>query len=169
MGNVPILVLGLGNLLLEDEAAGLAILEQTQDLLRRRHLYSGDLIEFLDGGTQGLALLDRLAGRETLLILDAVDAGLGAGSVVEIDRAETASYGRATTAHESNAGELLAVARLLGQSPMRVRVIGVQPASFRTRIGLSEEVAAAIPEAAARAAAFLEEVCDVSGRARLVS
>ena len=48
----PVLVLGLGNLLLSDDAAGLHL---KAALAAERG--TSDQVEFVDGGTQGLALL----------------------------------------------------------------------------------------------------------------
>ena len=54
----PILVLGVGNVLLGDDGAGLLLFSG----LARPKDVSGRAVEFLDEGTQGLALLDRIAG-----------------------------------------------------------------------------------------------------------
>src|SRR5450756_627755 len=72
----PILVLGLGNLLLSDDAAGLQL---HAALLAERG--ATDQVEFVDGGTQGLALLHYLANRRAVLVLDAVGLGAEPGSV----------------------------------------------------------------------------------------
>ena len=74
-GKAPILVLGVGNALLRDDGVGLRLLS---DLSREGLAWDGE-VEFLDGGTQGLALLDRIAGRHALLILDAVKLGAARG------------------------------------------------------------------------------------------
>jgi len=154
----PILVLGLGNLLLGDDAVGLRLLEELQR--------AGDPgIEFLDGGTQGLALLGYLAGRRSVLVLDAVGLGAPPGSV-HVLRAEAVhrlGARHAATAHEGNARELLAALWLLENPAPDVTVVGVEPARMRTGIGLSAEVEAAIPDAAGRAAAILQEMRHVSG------
>src|ERR1035437_6800547 len=87
----PILVLGLGNLLLSDDAAGLHL---HAALLAERG--ATEQVEFVDGGrhgggralhpppprgTQGLALLHYLANRRAVLVLDAVGLGAEPGSV----------------------------------------------------------------------------------------
>jgi hydrogenase maturation protease len=60
------------------------------------------------------------------------------------------------TAHGSNALELLDAARLLGDLPPSVTIIGIEPACISTGIGLSPAVEAAIPEALSRARTVLE-------------
>ena len=109
----PVLVLGLGNVLLGDDGVGPALVE------RVRELFSGmEEVDCMDGGTQGLALLGHLAGREALIILDALAAGKAPGEVSVLAKSELLGVGalRSTTAHESNAGELLEAAHLLGDA-----------------------------------------------------
>src|ERR1035441_4162768 len=119
----PTLVLGLGNLLLTDDSVGLRLLE---DL--RRESGEQDEIEFVDGGTQGLALLGYLADRPYVVILDAINLGAPAGTVhvLGAHEIEELRTGRGTTAHESGALEILAVAQLLGQAPGEVCIVGVE-------------------------------------------
>jgi hydrogenase maturation protease len=71
-----VLVLGLGNPLLSDDGAGLVLLERVRD--------SGDWsdrVEWVDGGTQGIALLGVLSGRRIAIILDAVESDEPPGTV----------------------------------------------------------------------------------------
>ena len=144
-----VLVLGLGNLLLGDDGVGLRLLEE---------LAGGASADFLDGGTQGLALLPYFDGRRALIILDAVALGAPAGTVHVLDAANLKAH-RATTAHGSNALELLEVAALLGELPPTVTIIGIEPAKIATGIGLSPEVKRAVPEALSLARRVLESAC----------
>ena len=64
----PILVLALGDVRLGDDGVGPVLLTD----LAKRYRYAGGFIEFFDGGTQGLELLSRIAGRQALVVLDAV-------------------------------------------------------------------------------------------------
>jgi hydrogenase maturation protease len=107
----PILVLGLGNLLLSDDAVGLHL-----EAALAAERGGSDQVEFVDGGTQGLALLHYLANRRAVLVLDAVGLGAEPGSVHVLrgPAIEGLRVQRATSAHEGNALELLATARLLG-------------------------------------------------------
>jgi hydrogenase maturation protease len=146
-GSTDVLVLGLGNLLLSDDGLGLRLLEALAA--------EGSAAEFLDGGTQGLALLAYLANRRALIILDAVALGAPPGAV-HVLQGDAISAHHAVTAHGSNALELLAAAHLLGDLPPSVTIIGIEPACIRTGMGLSPVVEAAIPEALSRARAVLE-------------
>jgi len=151
----PILVLGLGNMLLGDDGLGLELLA---GLSRARQW--GDEVEFVDGGTQGLMLLREISGRPSVLILDAVDRAAEPGAVHVLSARDAAATGvpRSTTAHEGNAGELLAAATLLGESPGDVAVIGVQPERVATGIGLSETVKKSLRPALLHAQDILSEM-----------
>jgi hydrogenase maturation protease len=137
-----VLVLGLGNMLMRDDGVGLTMLEEL-----RERVPDGEDLEFMDGGTQGLALLGRIAGRDALLVLDAIALGAEPGTVHRIDDPFSAAPPRATSAHEANAGELLRAAVLLGDLPLRVVLVGVEPADTKLAMGLTAPVAAAVPAA----------------------
>jgi len=151
----PILVLGLGNLLLGDDAAGLHL-----EAALAAERGESALVEFVDGGTQGLALLHYLAHRRAVLVLDAVGLGAEPGSVHVLrgPAIDGLRVQRSTTAHEGNALELLATARLLGDVAEEIVVVGVEPAHIATGIGLSPQVEAALPAAMGRARAVLESM-----------
>lgn len=146
----PTLVLGLGNVLLRDDAIGLRMLEALQGDER-----FGEC-EFVDGGTQGIALLGYFEGRASALILDAVALGAAPGTVHVLREPDFQTV-RGSTAHEGGALEVLALAKLLGQAPDDVVIVGIEPDEVRTGIGLSDRVEAALPEAAAKAREILEE------------
>lgn len=151
----PLLVLGLGNVLLGDDGVGPALLKEVQAL------YSDVAeVECVDGGTQGIALLGRLEDREALVILDAFASGGKAGTVVVLEGPDLlrVAVRRATTAHEGNAGELLAIAQLLEELPERVYLVGIEPEKVRTELGLSECVAAAMPDALIKTCGVVEQL-----------
>ncbi len=134
----PILVLGVGNRLLRDDGVGLVLLDR---LHAAWGLRSG--VEFVDGGTQGLALLGILDNRRAILVLDAVARGHEPGTVHCLHPL-TDHAPHATTAHESSVTELLGVARLLGSTCPEICVIGVEPGLVRTGVGLTPAVEASL-------------------------
>ena len=153
----PILVLGLGNPLLKDDGAGLRLLAQLEGESEWRG------IEFVDGGTQGIALLSLLDERRAVVLLDAVGLGAAAGTVHVLTGEEVLLTRplRTSTAHEGNASELLMLARLLGQLPECVTVVGVEPGEVKTGIGLTPGVEGALPSALERARAVLRQLSAV--------
>ena len=84
--------------------------------------------------------------------------GATPGTVHVIDDADAEAPPRATTAHEGNAGDLLAAATLIGDRPPAVRIVGVEPEVVRTGTGLSAVVRRALPEAVAAAERTLREL-----------
>ena len=159
----PILVLGLGNVLLQDDGLGPAVVQG----LAPDYAAQADQIEFLDGGTQGLALLGLLAQRQALVIVDALNTGAVPGTISILEGRTV--LGRQCrcggTPHESTAVELLAVASMLGDLPPRFCLVGIQPASTSTGIGLTPEVSAALEEAGHRVRDILNSLCAEVGTA----
>jgi len=159
----PVLVLSVGNLLLGDDGVGLRLLE-------RLEAAGNEGVEFVDGGTQGLALLGCLEDREAVLVLDAVGLGAEPGTVhlLKGEEVERLRARRASTAHEGNALELLETARMLGLGGKDLAVVGIEPASVRTGIGLSTPVERSMGEALACAREILKEMIEthVSGNSR---
>ncbi|MEQ1947571.1 MAG: hydrogenase maturation protease [Bryobacteraceae bacterium] len=149
----PVLVLGLGNLLLTDDGVGLRLLETLEEECGFGH----EAAEFMDGGTQGLALLPYLADRSTVLVLDAIGLGGNPGTIHVLRGPQIAELRarRASTAHEGNCLEILEIARMLGYDFEDIAVVGVEPSVVRTGIGLSPEVEAAVDEAVAQARTIL--------------
>ncbi|MCB9914786.1 MAG: hydrogenase maturation protease [Planctomycetes bacterium] len=148
----PVLVLGLGNLLLGDDGFGLALLEE----LRARHA-GEDELELLDGGTLGTALLGALEGRRALLVCDAV-AGERPGEVLRVDDPLARPARQGVGGHGANASGLLAAAVLTGSLPGRVVVVGAVPHTLATGIGLSAPLRAALPAAVTLAERVLGEL-----------
>jgi len=159
--STPVLVLGLGNLLLRDDGVGL-------ELLRRLEADTApsDGVEFLDGGTQGIALLPWMAGRRALLILDAIALGEPPGTVHMHEGPDLPQAPPGLSAHEGNFGELLATAQLIGDLPETIQLVGIEPDEISTGIGLSPAVVEAMPrgvESARRALEALVEPVDAGG------
>jgi hydrogenase maturation protease len=150
----PVLVVGLGNPLLSDDGCGLQLLELLSLQVTDRE------VEFLDGGTLGLALLGHLEQRSAILILDAVGLGATSGTVHVLREAELGALRarRASTPHEGNALELLETMILLNDALPRVAVVGIEPEIVRTGAALSRPVAEAIPGALARAREVLKDL-----------
>ena len=152
----PILVLGLGNLLLSDDGVGPVLVEQ---LANTAEDWNGR-VEFLDGGTQGLALLGHISGRQALIIVDALKMGAPAGTIhrLTLNDLREVTPGTGNSSHEGNAGELLAAAQMLDQLPERLFVVGVEPERIATGIGLSAQVMAALADASSQVNCLLAEL-----------
>jgi hydrogenase maturation protease len=157
----PILVLGLGNILLGDDGVGPAAVQE----VRKAVVDLGKHVECVDGGTQGLALLGYFSGRRALIIIDALAGGKPPGTISVLGRSQILGCGtpRSTTGHEGNASELLILAHLLEELPESIFIVGVEPESLHTRHGLSASVTAALPAAVVRTCEIVEQVLIESG------
>jgi len=149
----PILVLGLGNVFLHDDGVGPNLLGELAQEYRRNQS-----VEFLDGGTQGLALLGRFADRQALVILDALATGQEPGCVCVLQGQDVLRFAtsRATTLHEGNAGELLSTAAFLGELPEKCYIVGVEPKSVEAGLGLSRDVHRSLKAARKKAQHILD-------------
>lgn len=154
-GRAPVLVLGLGNILLRDDGVGLTLLDQLQRLRNW-----GDDVQFVDGGTRGIALLGFIENRRALLILDAISLGGEPGTIYAWQGLDDflGMPSSPKTAHEGNALQLLQTAHIMGIVPPRIAVVGIAPHELHTGIGLSELVTNALPSALAQAESLLSQL-----------
>ncbi len=143
----PLLLLGLGNDILTDDAVGLQVARQLAE-----ELASDPRIAILETQEMGLALLDFLTGRREVLLVDAIQTGRAVpGTLYELE-AEHLQHLTGRTPHFLGVGETLALGRQLGlPMPERVRIFALEVADVHT-LGtqLSPAVAAALPALLAR-------------------
>lgn len=136
------LVLGVGNVLMGDDGLGPAVLAR---LLQEWRLPPE--VSCLDGATGGLALLPEIEDAERVLLIDAIDVGAAPGSDVVLERGEFPRYcGPRLSPHEVGLTDVLALARLRGTLPRQAAAIGLQPGAISASPGLSEAVAARLPD-----------------------
>ncbi len=149
-----VLVLGIGNLLWADEGFGVRCVEA----LHQGHAFPPE-VQLVDGGTQGLYLLEPVCSASHVLVLDCIDFGLEPGTL-RIFRDDEVPVWSDTkmSLHQATFQELLSLARLRDRFPERITLIGVQPAvmddlggslSNLVRARLDEAVALALAELAA--------------------
>lgn len=145
-------VLGLGNLLQKDEGLGVQAVKLLDAQL-------GDKTDFelLDGGVLGLNLLMIVEECSHLLILDAINKGQPAGTVIELKKEEIPLYsGIQLSQHQVTFQEVLGLANIRGYLPEHLFLIGVQPEDLSTGLELSETVKNALPEVIKRAEKVLD-------------
>ena len=148
---MSILVLGLGNALMTDDAFGYRMIEALQERFR-----FPAAVAVLDGGTLGLDLLPRLEGIERLLVIDALEMGARPGTVFRLEGEEVPrAFASKLSVHQMGLQDLLAVAELQGHLPTELVVWGVQPGSIEMGLELTPPVVAAIEEAIAGVAGEL--------------
>ena len=140
------LLVGAGNPSRGDDAVGIHVVRR----LVEHGLPAGCEAVELRGGWIGL--LDSLGPFERLVVVDAVDVGLPAGTVVELDLGAGSGEGALSspTGHATGLIEVLALADRMGLSrPAEVTVLGIQVEDLST---YSERLSQPL-------AAMLEESC----------
>jgi len=137
---VKILVLGIGNLLLQDEGAGVRGVEEFE---RRYAIPPG--VELLDGGTSGIELLQYIQGKDCLILLDVVKSGNPPGTFIRLEGENVpALFQKKISPHQLGLSDLLATAQLIDRMPKRVVLFGIEPKSIETGLEMSEEVSGAL-------------------------
>lgn len=142
---MKVLVLGIGNVLWADEGFGVRCVEA----MAERYALP-DSVKLMDGGTQGLYLLPFLEEAEALLVFDAIDYGLPAGTLKVIRDDEVPAFmgAKKMSLHQTGFQDVIATAQLLGRCPARMTLIGCQPVELEDYGGgLRPEVAARVPAA----------------------
>lgn len=150
----PILVLGLGNDILSDDAIGLMVARELQSRFARH-----PLIEVHAVCEMGLGLLDYIAGHQALLVVDSVQTGkIPPGQVHEVGEADLPAL-PGMSPHFLGVGEILTLGRRLQHvMPGQVTIFAVEVADTTTiREQLTPPVAAALPQVVERAAAWLTQ------------
>lgn len=148
-------VLGIGNVLLSDDGAGVRAAEALS-----RRLGNRPGLRVLDGGTMSFALLEYLRDTGALIVFDAAELGAPAGEVRCFEGESMDSFladtARRRTVHEVGLNDVMAMARLAEELPEQRALICIQAAEVRWGLEVTPAVGAALPRAAAQAEALLE-------------
>ncbi len=140
--SVRILVLGVGNVLMTDEAVGARVIEA----LRKEFEFSEN-VELMVDWTMCYGLLHSVIGADALIVLGAMRAGRLPGVLHRFVYGELPrSLMQGGSLHEVALAETLAAAEILGRKPETV-ILGIEPedtASRSTR--LTETVELRVPE-----------------------
>lgn len=143
-----LLVLGVGNILMGDDGVGVHVVNE----LLKTGLPEG--VDVVDVGTLGLSALPVFDDAEAFVIVDAIDAGLPAGEMVEISMdplkigVDWVPGQRITpgSLHEISVFHALNLSCFLGKRPKHVSLIGIQALSVEPSTELSPELRRRIGE-----------------------
>lgn len=149
-----ILVLGTGNILLTDEAIGVYIAQALAD----RYILP-DYVDVMDGGTAGMELLGSMAGRDHLIITDAIVTTKSAPGTIRILRDEEvpALFTNKISPHQLGLSDVLSALRFTGEFPAKLTLVGVVPASLEPGIGMTPLREATVEPALQQVLAILRE------------
>lgn len=137
----PILVVGVGNSIMTDDGAGIHAIRE----LEKMDL--PDQVELFDGGTLGIDLMPFIEGREKLIFIDSVKGGNKPGTLYKF-RPDDLNYESApkTSVHQIGLIESLQMISLIGKSPGRIVIYGVEPHIIDWGEELTEELEAVMPK-----------------------
>ncbi len=119
-----VLVLGIGNILWADEGFGVRAVEEFH-----RRFECPQNVTVMDGGTQGLYLVQYVHEADRLIVFDAVDYGLEPGTLMLVRDEEVPKFTgiKKMSLHQTGFQEVLSAADLLGAGPKSLLLIGCQP------------------------------------------
>jgi hydrogenase maturation protease len=137
-----ILVIGMGNVLMQDEGIGVRAVEE----LDCRYELPAH-VRIMDGGTTGMELFEPMRTADCLIIADAVNFDRPPGSLVRIaDKEINAFFHTKISNHQLGLSDLLALLVMRGETPQHVAIIGMVPYGLENRLGLSEYAAAGLDD-----------------------
>ncbi len=151
--NPQVLILGIGNLLWADEGFGVRAVEA----LHRGYVFPEN-VTLMDGGTQGIYLIEHVRKADILVVFDAIDYGLEPGTMKLVADGDVPKFlgAKKMSLHQTGFQEVLAMAEMLGDLPQHLYLIGVQPVELEDFGGsLRDDVKAQIAPAVKAALTYL--------------
>jgi hydrogenase maturation protease len=148
-----VLVAGIGNLFLSDDGFGPEVVRR---LAQQDDLPAG--VKVVDYGIRGMHLAyDLLDGYRALVVVDALPGAGAAGDITVLEVGQDDVGTGDFDPHGMAPVAVLASVSQLGGTLPPTYVVGCQPANVEEGIGLSEAVAAAVPQAIAAIRTLLDQ------------
>jgi hydrogenase maturation protease len=137
-----IAVLGVGNILEFDDGFGV----YATKFLEKNYLFTPS-IDIINGGVEGINLLNLFMEHSRIIILDAIDIADEAGSIYHIPSSKLTGYGlNSGGAHEIGVLQCIDILELMGKELPESFVLGIIPSDVHVEIGLSEVLSARFEE-----------------------
>ena len=141
---MKIVVIGIGQSLRGDDAAGLAAVRQWQE--KFPETASRPEIRVEASELPGLALSDLIADFDVAILVDAVQSNAAPGTIHRIGEKDLSAFSSdAKSAHGWGVAETLTLSRQLNQKLPAIRIIGIEAAQMVMGAGMSEAIEEAIP------------------------
>lgn len=136
-----IAVTGIGNLLMQDDGAGIHVINRLQELN-----CLPEMVDLIDAGVNSYDMVDVFCAYDYLLIVDAMQAGGVPGTIYRAPLEELGLQpdNSITSLHEMHFIEAVNMVKLMGHDP-EIMVFGIEPEAIRINIGLSASVEEKIP------------------------
>ncbi|MBD3275959.1 MAG: hydrogenase maturation protease [Candidatus Marinimicrobia bacterium] len=136
-----IVILGLGNYLMQDEGVGVHLAR----IIEANYQFEPE-ISVIDGGTMGLDLMPYFEENERVLIIDAMDADKPPATVFTLQNDSIlAQLKTKLSLHHLGLSDVLGTIKLLDMEPSEIFLLGIQPAEITTSIELSDTISNKLP------------------------
>ena len=147
------MIMGVGNILLTDEAFGVRAVEYLQ-----ANYTWPENVRLEDGGTQGLLLMSTLMDCDMLVVLDVVLGPEKPGTIYMLEGEDLRkSLSFRDSMHQTDLLDTLITCSMAGHDVDAV-VFGLQPFDYHTmQVGLTPEAQALLPEFCTKVVAALEQ------------
>jgi len=135
-------VLGIGNTILTDEAAGVRAVEALEQAYK-----IPPTVQVIDGGTSGMEMIEDLSNLDFLIVIDVVKTGAAPGTLVKIAGNQIPVFFRnKLSPHQIGLPDVLASLELLDAIPKEIVVLGVEPISLELGMEMTPTVAEKVPQ-----------------------
>jgi hydrogenase maturation protease len=133
-------VLGVGNLLLKDEGVGVHVINKMMEMDFPPE------VELVEGGVDGLYLMNVVVGTDRLIVIDAVKGGGSPGSIYRFKPEDLVIHTDTSkmSVHQIGILEVIRLSTLVGKLP-ETTIIGVEPKSVDMGMELTPEIQSKVP------------------------
>ena len=143
----PILVIGIGNLIIKDEGVGIHVVRRMNDMSLPPS------VELLDGGILATSWLYLIEGRKKVIVIVTMKGGGQPGTIYRFTDKEIGEKrkGYFRTIEEQEFTDDVKTSRIMGTPPDEVIFLGIEPEdtgeeSFMLEIALSPTLESKMPE-----------------------
>jgi hydrogenase maturation protease len=137
-----LLVLGVGNILMMDEGAGVHAIHE---FWKEKHKFDESKVDFIDGGTFTQDIFYLFEEYEQVLVLDIVRAGHAPGTVYSLDEADLVQNRKQMLSlHDVDLLDSLDMAQMRGHRP-KLKIIGIEPETINWGTSMTPTLTKAFP------------------------
>jgi len=137
---IKILIIGVGNILLKDEGAGVYVVQQLEKLNLPPE------VQVIDAGTELLNFISSIEQTEKLIVIDAIETGAPPGTIFKLtDKDISEPPNKLYSLHQFSLLNTLKILEKTGKKPPTI-IIGIEPKEVSMEMKLSPEIEKKIPK-----------------------
>ena len=137
MNESIITILGVGNILLSDEGAGVRVVERLQEQYE-----FPDNVRLFDGGVLGIKLMGIISESDHLIVVDVIRGNEKPGTLYRMEGDQIPKRVlQKDSLHQIDLLEAMTLCDVIDQSPPDIVIVGIEPKDIETmKVGLSQEI-----------------------------